>query len=322
MRPIFPISPHTPRRLLAVAATLVVALACLSFTGLTAAAAATPDAAQIEAFLAEHDSPMTGTGAVFVREGFEHGVDPAFLVAIAGAESSFGRYLYSENGDTCTYNAFNWFYGATRPQSDFISWTDAIARVADGLAGSLYYGDGLYSVQAIAPRYCPVGTAEWISNVTAFMGTLGGNPGDTRLSRSATAPATQPGLIALDGSVELSPRARYVGQTMTARFTIANRGGAALTVEGIRLAVRGPSDVSRDMASDTPLTLAPGEVRAVTASWQLDLVGTWRGWIEVEQNGAPSLVGDEEAFAFSVSLPPELQERQAELRGERLERAN
>ena len=99
-----------------------------------APAAAAPGAAQIDDFLAQHASPMTGTGATFVAEGREHGVDPAFLVAISGAETSFGRFLYSEGGDQCTYNAFNWFYGATWPHSDFSSWDEAIARVAQGLA--------------------------------------------------------------------------------------------------------------------------------------------------------------------------------------------
>ena len=79
------------------------------------AAAAAPDAAQLDAFLSEHDSPMTGTGAIFIAEGQLYGVDPVFLVAIAGAESSFGKQLYSKNGDECTYNAFNWFYGPTWP---------------------------------------------------------------------------------------------------------------------------------------------------------------------------------------------------------------
>ena len=79
------------------------------------AAAAGPDAGALDTFLAQHASPMTGSGATFVREGQEHGVDPVFLVAIAGAETSFGAFLYSESGDQCTYNAFNWFYGPTWP---------------------------------------------------------------------------------------------------------------------------------------------------------------------------------------------------------------
>ncbi len=140
------------------------------------AAAAAPDAAQLDAFLAQHGSPMTGTGATFIAEGQMYGVDPVFLVAIAGAETSFGKLLYSENGDQCTYNAFNWFYGPTWPTSDFTSWDEAIARVAEGLGGPLYHGAGLISVDAIAPKYCPDGTEQWVANVKAFMIAAGRRP--------------------------------------------------------------------------------------------------------------------------------------------------
>jgi len=291
--------------------TLVAAVLCVLLAAVAGAfapaAAAAPDAAQIDDFLAAHSSPMTGTGATFVAEGQAHGVDPAFLVAIAGAETSFGELLYAENGDQCTYNAFNWFFGPTWPQSDFGSWDEAIGRVAQGLAGELYYGAGLYSVDAIAPRYCPDGTGNWISNVTSFMTQLGGNPADTRLAgATALPPDTQPGLVALDGSVTLAGGAREVGRDVSVRFTITNSGGQPIALEGIRLAVRGPAGASADLVSDQAVTLAPGQPLAVSASWPLDTVGTWHGWIEVVQNGAPSLVGEKQAFAFRVSLPRDL----------------
>ncbi len=289
-----------------VAAALCVLLAAVAGAFAPAAAAA-PDAAQIDDFLAAHSSPMTGTGATFVAEGRAYGVDPAFLVAISGAETSFGQLLYAENGDQCTYNAFNWFFGPTWPLSDFGSWDEAIGRVAQGLAGELYYGAGLYSVDAIAPRYCPDGTGNWISNVTSFMTQLGGNPADTRLAgATALPPDTQPGLVALDGSVTLAGGAREVGRDVSVRFTITNSGGQPIALEGIRLAVRGPAGASADLVSDQAVTLAPGQPLAVSASWPLDTVGTWHGWIEVVQNGAPSLVGEKQAFAFRVSLPRDL----------------
>jgi hypothetical protein len=290
---------------------LGLAVMCVLLAAVTGAfapaAAAAPDAAQIDDFLMAHSSPMTGAGATFVAEGRAHGVDPAFLVAITGAETSFGALLYSENGDQCTYNAFNWFYGATWPQSDFGSWDEAIARVAEGLSGSLYYGSGLYSVLAIAPRYCPDGTDNWINNVTSFMTQLGGDPADTRLvATSAIPPDTLPGLVALDGSVRLAGGAREVGRDVSVRFTITNSGGQPIALDGIRLAVRGPNGVSADLVSDQAVTLAPGQPLAVSASWPLDTVGPWHGWIEVTQNGQPSLVGETRAFAFRVSLPRDL----------------
>ncbi|NLE23599.1 MAG: glucosaminidase domain-containing protein [Actinobacteria bacterium] len=288
---------------------LAVLLAAVTSGAVAPVAAAAPDAAGLDAFLAQHASPMTGTGATFIREGQEHGVNPVFLVAIAGAETSFGAYLYSENGDQCTYNAFNWFYGPTWPTSDFSSWDEAIARVAEGLAGRLYYGDGLYSVDAIAPRYCPDGTAQWIANVKAFMSELGGYWNDTRIAvsagmvPSAMPPPTEPGLVELNGSVKLDRGDREVGQRIYAWFTLTNSGGQPLDLEGVRLAIRGPGRLVRDLVSDQPVTLGPGQSLEVSSSWPLDLAGRWHGWIEVTQGGEASLVGDEQAFGFWVKLP-------------------
>ena len=288
------------------------------------AAAAAPDAAALDAFLTQHDSPMAGTAAVFIAEGQLYGVDPVFLVAIAGAETSFGRQLYSEDGDQCTYNAFNWFYGPTWPTSDFTSWDQAIARVAAGLGGPLYYGAGLVSVDAIAPKYCPDGTAEWVANVKAFMAQLGGNPDDTRLAAAPPAPSPTPpgpGLVALSGSVKLDHGDREVGQRIYAWFTLTNTGGQPIELEGIRLAIRGPGKAVRDMASDEPVELAPGQSLEVSSSWPLDLSGRWRGWIEVTQGGKQSLVGDEQAFGFWVRLPKELELNRWERRDSALDQS-
>jgi hypothetical protein len=284
---------------------VVTAALVVAGLGLAGSAAAAPSASQIDDFLAVHGSPMTGSGAAFVAEGQKNGVDPAFLVAISGAESSFGQFLYSEGGDQCTYNAFNWFYGATWPQSDFASWDEAIARVAQGLAGDLYFGSGLYSVQAIAPRYCPDGTANWVANVTSFMIQLGGNPLDTRLAGAASSgpPSTDPSLLGVSGAVELSGEPFDVGREVTARFTLTNRGDQPVALEGIRLTAVGPDGASAALVSDQAVTLAPGQPLAVTAVWPLDTVGRWSGWIEVVQNGQANLVGHKTAFTLLVSLP-------------------
>jgi hypothetical protein len=309
------------------AAALVLLLAAALAGALAPAAAAAPDAAQLDAFLSDHDSPMAGTGAVFIAEGQLYGVDPVFLVAIAGAETSFGKLLYSKDGDQCTYNAFNWFYGPTWPTSDFSSWDQAIARVAEGLGGSLYHSAGLVSVDAIAPRYCPDGTAQWVANVKAFMMQLGGNPDDTRLAAdsapapSPTPPSSEPGLVALSGSVKLDHGDREVGQRIYAWFTLTNSGGLPVELEGIRLAIRGPGKVTRDLVSDEKLSLAAGQSIEVSSDWPLDLAGRWHGWIEVTQGGKQSLVGDEQAFGFWVRLPMDLELNRWERRDSTLTQA-
>ena len=134
---------------------------------------------------------LAGEGAAFYQAGGRAGVDPAFLVAISGAESSFGRYIFFAGSQTADYNAFNWFFATTRVGSAFTSWDQAIATVATGLSGPLYYGAGRYSVDTIAPIYCPQGTQAWINNVTAYMLALeptptthGGTAGAGRRERS------------------------------------------------------------------------------------------------------------------------------------------
>ncbi|HEY5388122.1 MAG TPA: hypothetical protein VIL79_09505, partial [Thermoleophilia bacterium] len=235
------------------------------------------------------------------------GVDPAFLVAIAGAESSFGQLLYSEGGDQCTFNAFNWFYGPTRPQSDFASWDEAIARVAAGLGGELYYGAGLFSVDAIAPRYCPDGTDDWISNVSSFMTALGGDPADTRLVGGPSTPSSPlspfptPIPVVLDGAVTVYGGAHQAGDVVDVAFTIGNRGSGPAAFDGITLVVKGPAGAGGDMVSRQPLSLGSGESIAASASWRLDEAGLWSGWIEVDQGGPAIIVGEKPAFAFRVA---------------------
>ena len=309
-------------RRLAAPAVLVI-LYAVTVTGVFASSAAAGTSAEkLDAILASHRSPMTGMGAVFMTQGQANGVDPAFLVAIAGAESSFGRFLYAKDGDVATFNAFNWFYGPTWPQSDFTSWDEAITRVAAGLAGGLYHGAGLYGVLEIAPRYCPDGTAEWITNVTAFLTELGGDPQDTRLSVMHGPPETQPGLLELKGKVGLRAAKRHVGQAVKAEFTVINSGGETLHLDGMTLAVRSSGGSGLDLVSRSVITLEPGEERVVLARWPLDQAGTWHGWIQVEQQGTVSLVGDAEAFKFTVKLPRDVQLRRWNLREQRLHLSN
>ena len=169
---------------------------------------------------------MAGTGATFIAEGQLYGVDPVFLVAIAGAETSFGKLLYSKDGDQCTYNAFNWFYGPTWPTSDFTSWGEGIARVAEGLGGPLYHGAGLYSVDAIAPKYCPDGTEQWIANVKAFMIELGGNPDDTRIAAAGADAQPEPHAAVLRARPGRARAAPSSSTAATARSASASTPGS------------------------------------------------------------------------------------------------
>lgn len=285
---------------------LLAALLLAAAVGLVAApqarAASSLDAATIDAFLAAQGSPMTGCGATFVAEGAEHGVDPAFLVAVAGAESSFGLFLYSSNGDTATYNAFNWFYASAWPDADFGTWDEAIAAVAAGIAGDLYYGSGLYAVDEIGPRYCPDGTQNWLTNVALFMERLGGDPADTRWTGGSPPPTSDP-TLGLQGRVRLSSPTRLVGDRVEARFTIVNGGASTVELREVRLAVRDARGRAHDLATTDVLVLAPGEAHGFTGSWSLGLPGRWHGWIEVRHGDQRVLLTSARAFAFTARLP-------------------
>lgn len=280
-----------------------------------AAAASSLDAATIDAFLAAQGSPMTGCGATFVAEGAEHGVDPAFLVAVAGAESSFGLFLYSSHGDSATCNAFNWFFTSTWSEADFGSWEEAIAAVAAGIAGELYYGSGLYSVAEIGPRYCPDGTGEWLTNVTLFMERLGGDPGDTRWT--GIGPPSGDVTLGLEGRVALSATRYLVGDAVEARFTIVNAGRVAVDIHEVRLAVRDAGGRAHDLVATAPFVLTPGEAHEFVGSWTLGSAGRWHGWIEVRHGDQRVLLSSARAFALRAQLPRAPEQRRrvlAELR--------
>lgn len=167
------------------AATLVARLAVVVPTAaadpLLVPAPSVPTAAQIDGYLAAKRSPMTGQGAAFVSSGVAQRVDPRLIVAIAGAESSFGQI-------TCApFNA--WGYGCPNGPYRFTSWADGIATVTRGLRVG-YLNSGLTSVAMIQTRYAPSGAANdptglnnhWVGNVSRFLIEMGGNPGNVDLS--------------------------------------------------------------------------------------------------------------------------------------------
>lgn len=127
-------------------------------------------AAQINKYLRAKVSPLAGKGAVFIREARRNGLDPLLLVAITGAESSFGTQT---NG---SFNPFGW-----GPGIDFRSWDDGIAKVARGLRIG-YADQGLKTISQIGGKWAPVGAgndptnlnSNWTRNVGRFYGELGG----------------------------------------------------------------------------------------------------------------------------------------------------
>lgn len=141
----------------------------------TAPQVATGVAGQIDAYLATKASPLTGLGTVFVDASATVGLDPRLLVAIAGAETSFGTYGPSQ----AIFNPFGMGPGIVYP-----SWDAGILAAATNLGGSIYRGDGRFTIAAIQQRWAPAGAANdptglnlnWIQNVGAYYAELGGDP--------------------------------------------------------------------------------------------------------------------------------------------------
>src|SRR5690348_14565124 len=69
---------------------------------------------QIDSFLTDKRTPtkpLAGMGEDFVSLGSQYGVDPRLIVAISGAESSFGAHVCTQS------NAWNWFWEGPCPKS-------------------------------------------------------------------------------------------------------------------------------------------------------------------------------------------------------------
>ena len=294
---------------------LGVALAATSLCVAAPVARATVGPQQIDAFLVAHDSPLSGEGEAFYGAGRRNGVDPAFLVAISGAESSFGRYLFSAGSQTADHNAFNWFFAATRAGSAFAGWSQAIATVAVGLRGPLYYGAGRYAVGAIAPIYCPQGTQAWIDNVTAYMLDLGADPNDTRWHDSPASSATGP---AADGlrmfrpagaasalvvrrPVALAPAHMVAGARLRIRFTLTNTSVKTGSWKAVIMRLQGPAGQAIALGSHTPLRLAASASYNFVATARLSTPGGWRGWVDVEAADGTILAGARPALRLTVA---------------------
>lgn len=147
-------------------------------------------ARQIDGYLASKASPLTGLGAVFVAESEAVGLDPRFLVAIAGSETSFGTYGPSQT----IHNPFG-----MGPHIVYPSWSDGIRAAAQNLGGNLYAGSGLLTIPAIQGRWAPHGASNdptnlnsnWTRNVGIYYAEQGGDPNGAVFTGNviATAPA-------------------------------------------------------------------------------------------------------------------------------------
>lgn len=126
---------------------------------------------QLDQFLTQipqSKQPLADLGPDFVQWGSTYGVNPRLVVAISGAESSFGAHV-------CTQaNAWNWFWEGPCPKSPFDSWDSGIKTVSHFLRKS-YLLKGYNTIPLIGAKYCASGCEHWVPGVTQFYTELGGD---------------------------------------------------------------------------------------------------------------------------------------------------
>jgi len=145
---------------------------------------ASPNAAQIDDFLKGKNSPLAGIGAALSGYARDYDIDPRLVVAIAGAETTFGQHQCTDN------NAWNWFHRRTCPASAFTSYQEGAEHVTKFLRLS-YLNRGYDTIEQIRYKYCTSGCDNWVSLVTAFHDAMPSNGQPTAVQPPAQ-PATQP----------------------------------------------------------------------------------------------------------------------------------
>lgn len=142
------------------------------------------------------NSPLIGYGATFMQAGQRHNVDPRFVVAIAGAESTFGT-----RGDCVFQHRNAWGYGGGWPSCwNFASWEAAIEQVTMDI-GRYYLPQGQNNIPSfviqpagtcVSHCWCASSCTHWIGNVKQFYSEQGGNPDTEDLTFRGNAGSASP----------------------------------------------------------------------------------------------------------------------------------
>ncbi|MBI2017909.1 glucosaminidase domain-containing protein [Candidatus Daviesbacteria bacterium] len=117
----------------------------------------------LAAYLSKFNSPLQYHAQDFIDAAKEYGVNWKLLPAIAGVESTFGKFIPGG------YNAYGWAIYTPDSRYAFKSWRDGIFTVTKGLKHD-YIDKGLTEPYSINKRYAASKT--WGSKVTFFMNDL------------------------------------------------------------------------------------------------------------------------------------------------------
>jgi hypothetical protein len=111
----------------------------------------------IKKVLEKHGSPMVDATDDFIETCKQYQLDCYLLPAIAGVESTFGKFIYPNS-----YNAFGWARGYMM----FDNWGEGINTVGKGLRYN-YIDKGATDIQSIGKIYCEL--SSWAGKVTRIL---------------------------------------------------------------------------------------------------------------------------------------------------------
>lgn len=120
----------------------------------------------LQAYLEKYNSPMKYQAQDFIEAADRYNLDWKLLPAIAGVESTFGKFIPGGHEQSFTsYNAWGWgVYGSQAIY--FKSWKEGMLAVSKGLR-TRYLDQGLTDPYKINRIYSTSGA--WGSNVTYFI---------------------------------------------------------------------------------------------------------------------------------------------------------
>jgi hypothetical protein len=166
--------------------------------------------------------PLAQHGTTFVTEGAQYKVNPRFLVAITGGETTFGVHVCGQN------NAFNWFWNGSCPASPFDSWDSGIHTVAHYMQKS-YVLHGYTTIPTIATKYCTSGCTNWVPLISQFYTNLGGDPSAAVIWNGAAPAQTPTSTTTPDQAPVVAASPVATAPTITAQLGSITRNGFFLS---------------------------------------------------------------------------------------------
>jgi RHS repeat-associated protein len=135
------------------------------------------ETAWVSAYLRKRGSPLAAYADRIVAQSDAAGVDDRFIVALAGAETTYGKNTSATWGK---YNAWSDSAHCSIKDGDcqtvnpFSSWLQAISAAITNITGSLYFGTtpALTTTDAIYYKYSKGGSSDLLN--TIYLNQMGG----------------------------------------------------------------------------------------------------------------------------------------------------